>query len=425
MEFSIRRGTLADAPALAAFAERTFAETFAADNRPEDMALHAASAYGPELQRRELDDPAVRTWLAFSGPTLAAYAQLRTGPAPAVVLGSTPVEIWRFYLARAWHGHGLAQQLMQHVLDDAAQLGADTVWLGVWERNPRAIAFYVRQGFVDVGAHAFVLGTDRQTDRLMVRAASNAAPQELRLIRRYRAPLARVWTAWADEQHIREWWGPRGFSITTRKKQLQVGGTWDYVMHGPDGTDWPNFTRYHEVVPESRLVYDHGATSADAAPMFRVTAAFRAVSDETELDLRMAFPSADAAAQARGFIKAVGGNGTWDRLAEFLERRATSREVCIVTETIPEPADAVPQRRWFANPHEVTTQFAQAAWWARTHDTRVTCVAEGPCDARVTVQVTPTRAATADEVAAFVQARDALARGWSTTMCAHELKGAT
>lgn len=170
MSLTIRRGIPADAAALAELAARTFHDTFAADNRAEDMALHLATAYGPEQQGRELRDPEVTTLLVVSGSTLAGFAQLKSGTPPACVVGAKPLELARFYIARDWHGQGVAQMLMQQVEHECHQCGAQTLWLGVWERNPRAIAFYCKCGFRDVGTHVFMVGTDAQTDRIMTRA---------------------------------------------------------------------------------------------------------------------------------------------------------------------------------------------------------------------------------------------------------------
>ncbi len=164
---------------------------------------------------------------------------------------------------------------------------------------------------------------------------------EIRIIRLYDAPLALVWDAWTDLKQVAQWWGPRGFTITTHSKDLRPGGTWDYTMHGPDGTDWPNFTTYHEVEHQSRLVYDHGASSADAAPLFRVTATFRAIGDKTELDMRMALATAEQAAQSRVFIKSANGNSTWDRLAEYLEKQVSSQEVFVIARSFDAPIEAV------------------------------------------------------------------------------------
>jgi diamine N-acetyltransferase len=171
---SIRRATIEDAALVAGLAERTFRETFAPDNRPEDMALHLAQSYGVAQQTAEMSDPAMTTLLVWVDGQAAGYAQLRAGPAPGCVTGSTPIELLRFYVDRPWHGQGVAQALMQAVLDAAGLHGGKTLWLGVWERNARAQAFYRKYGFADVGSQVFVLGTDPQTDRVMARPLAHA-----------------------------------------------------------------------------------------------------------------------------------------------------------------------------------------------------------------------------------------------------------
>jgi diamine N-acetyltransferase len=173
----IRPGTAADAAALAAFAARTFAETFAADNDAADMQAHVARAYGIPQQTAELTDPEMATLLAEQAERLVGYAQLRRGTSPACVVVDQPIELLRFYVDRAAHGTGVAPALMAAVQDAAHAAGARHLWLGVWERNPRAIRFYAKCGFVDVGSHAFVLGTDRQTDRVMVAALRTPVPK--------------------------------------------------------------------------------------------------------------------------------------------------------------------------------------------------------------------------------------------------------
>jgi GNAT superfamily N-acetyltransferase len=171
----VRRGVPADAPALAEFAARTFAEAFASDprNRPEDMAAHVARAYGPAQQGAELADPAVTTLLAEVNGRLVAYAQVRPGDAPPCVTEAGAIELHRFHVDRPAHGTGLARRLMEAVHGAARGAGATHLWLGVWEFNPRAIAFYTKCGFRDVGSHTFVLGTDHQTDRIMLAPVPN------------------------------------------------------------------------------------------------------------------------------------------------------------------------------------------------------------------------------------------------------------
>lgn len=166
----IRRATPGDAASLAAFAALTFRDAFERDNTPEDMALYLATNYSPARQAAELVDGSIVTLVADAGDVLAGFAQLREGTAPECVTGPSPIELWRFYVARAWHGRGLAQGLMASSLEAAAKRGAGTIWLAVWERNERALAFYRKCGFEVVGDKEFILGTDRQTDRVMARS---------------------------------------------------------------------------------------------------------------------------------------------------------------------------------------------------------------------------------------------------------------
>ncbi len=166
----IRRATVADAEALAEFGARTFFETFAKDNTPEDMRLHLESAWAPALQRAEILDTALDTLLAC-GPDgrLAGFAQLRAGHAPADVATEQPVELLRFYVDQPWQGQGVAGMLMHAAQDEARARGARELWLGVWERNERAQAFYRKHGFRKVGTQIFVVGSDPQTDHVMLR----------------------------------------------------------------------------------------------------------------------------------------------------------------------------------------------------------------------------------------------------------------
>lgn len=164
---TVRRATLADAAAVAALAAKTFEETFAADNRPEDMAAHLATAYGVPQQAAEIADPDYVTLLAFADGTLAAFAQVRRKTPPACVTGDGPIEIHRFYVDQPWHGRGVARPLMDASVEAVRGFGGRTAWLSVWERNPRAQAFYAKAGFVRVGEADFWVGPDRQTDHIL------------------------------------------------------------------------------------------------------------------------------------------------------------------------------------------------------------------------------------------------------------------
>jgi ribosomal protein S18 acetylase RimI-like enzyme len=167
----IRRARVEDAAALTAFAASIFAETFGSTNTPEDMQAYLAHSFSEARQAAEITDPTNIVLLAFEpGPDITqivGYAHLGADSAPDVVRGAAPMELKRFYIATARHGSGLARQLMDETMAAASAQGAETLWLGVWEHNPRAIAFYRKFGFAEVGSHPFMLGQDVQTDILM------------------------------------------------------------------------------------------------------------------------------------------------------------------------------------------------------------------------------------------------------------------
>lgn len=136
---TVRRGQAADAAELAELAAATFRDAFAAENAPEDLAPHLAQSYGVAQQKAELADPGILTLVAFDGEEMAGYAQIcRSKPPPCVATGGA-MELWRFYVSQSWHGRGVAQ------------------------------ALYCKAGFADVGSKVFVVGTDAQTDRVMLK----------------------------------------------------------------------------------------------------------------------------------------------------------------------------------------------------------------------------------------------------------------
>lgn len=302
-----------------------------------------------------------------------------------------------------------------------------------------------------------------------------SSANDIRITRVYDAPVALVWEAWTDPKQVVQWWGPRGFTVTTHSRDLRAGGSWVYTMHGPDGTDYPNFTRYHEVEPQARLMYDHGATSEDAAPMFRVTATFRDLHGKTELDIRMTLPTAEAAQQTRVFIKAAGGNATWDRLAEFLEHAISRTEIFVINRSFEAPVATVydmwtspahlatwlppagfamafkhadirsggaatfslssgevtmfarhdyrelhrPDRlvyaQTFIDEHGAVSRLSGAPTWPVTTLVTVLLAEEGPMQTRVTVRFEVEGPATAEEMTTFVEERAGMTRGWSAS----------
>jgi ribosomal protein S18 acetylase RimI-like enzyme len=176
----VRRADAADAATLSEFAERIFRESFEANNDPADLAAYLAEAFGADRQREEIAEPGAMVLLAedaggshlardSSAAPIAGYSHLTQGSTPESVAGPDPLELKRFYIDRTWQGTGLAHLLMHATIEAAMAAGARTLWLGVWEHNPRAIAFYRKFAFVEAGSHDFMLGRDRQTDLIMAR----------------------------------------------------------------------------------------------------------------------------------------------------------------------------------------------------------------------------------------------------------------
>ncbi|MCB1089534.1 MAG: SRPBCC domain-containing protein, partial [Verrucomicrobiae bacterium] len=163
---------------------------------------------------------------------------------------------------------------------------------------------------------------------------------ELHLTRVYRAPRGLVWQVWTDPAHLIHWWGPRGFSLTHHSKDLRVGGSWVYTMHGPDGVDYPNTTTYLEVIEGEKLVYDHGS-DGQSQPLFRVTVTFAEVPEGTQMDLTMAFESEEVARAMGEVIRKAGGYSTWDRLAEYLEKQAEGAECFVIHRSFAAPRELV------------------------------------------------------------------------------------
>jgi ribosomal protein S18 acetylase RimI-like enzyme len=166
---TIRRGTIADAGLLSELGARTFSETFAVDNTPEDLATYVATSFSVAQQTAELEDPTSTFLIAEVDGHAAGYAKLHDGEPEKGVEGAKPVELVRLYVSRDWLGRGIGEQLMRACVDEARQAGHETIWLGVWERNARAQAFYRKWDFREVGEHMFQLGSDRQRDILMER----------------------------------------------------------------------------------------------------------------------------------------------------------------------------------------------------------------------------------------------------------------
>lgn len=298
---------------------------------------------------------------------------------------------------------------------------------------------------------------------------------DIKIIRIFNAPVAAVWDAWTSDQ-VAQWWGPRGFTITTHSKDLRVGGHWHYTMHGPDGTDYPNKTHYFEVEKHAKLVYDHGGND-ERAPLFRVTVLFSDLGGKTKMDMTMTLPTPEAARETRKFIKAAGGDSTWDRFAEYLEKQTNGKERFYIVRSFDAPiktmfelwtnpehiaqwtpptgatmeyirADVKPggssfyKMTWangmtmygkasyqtikapdtliytqqFCDEHEKVSRHPMAPTWPETMLTTVTLTEEGPNRTRVTVMWEPEGKTTPEELNTFIMMRGSMTQGWTGSL---------
>ncbi|WP_266368195.1 GNAT family N-acetyltransferase [Tellurirhabdus rosea] len=165
----IRPAVTADSEALCRLARQTMWEAFGPPhNRAEDVLAYLDEALTPDLTREELADPKARFLVAETAAgELVGYAKLRRQRPPRQLRGQQAIEIQRLYVAHNQVGTGLGRRLMDACRELARAEGFQVFWLGVWERNERAIAFYKKMGFSRIGWHYFQFGSERQRDYWM------------------------------------------------------------------------------------------------------------------------------------------------------------------------------------------------------------------------------------------------------------------
>ncbi len=166
---TIRPALVDDAALLADLGVRTFQETFAAICSSEDLGAFLAEAYGDAIQRTELADPYRPALILELDGQAVGFVQLRLGHREPCVEGLRPAELQRIYVLREAQGAGHGAALMAAALDMARLWHVDALWLGVWEHNDRALAFYARHGFRVAGDHVFMIGQQADRDLILVK----------------------------------------------------------------------------------------------------------------------------------------------------------------------------------------------------------------------------------------------------------------
>lgn len=156
-----------DLSELQTLAIKTFSESFGPDNTKENLERHLANSFSTQKLNTELTNPDSEFYLAILNEIPVGYLKVNYGLAQSELQNSNAVEIERIYVLQQFQGKIIGQHLFNKAREIAKSRNADYLWLGVWERNEKAIKFYKKNGFVQFGKHAFMLGDDKQMDILM------------------------------------------------------------------------------------------------------------------------------------------------------------------------------------------------------------------------------------------------------------------
>ncbi|MGY3715786.1 GNAT family N-acetyltransferase [Sutcliffiella cohnii] len=165
----IKQCTIDDLKPLQDISYVTFNETFKDQNSPENMKAYLEKAFNLEQLGNELSNPFSKFFFAYVNDEVAGYLKVNTNDAQSEEMGTESLEIERIYIKSEFQKHGLGKLLYNKAIEIALEHNKEKVWLGVWEKNENAIAFYEKMGFVQTGAHAFFMGDEKQTDFIMTK----------------------------------------------------------------------------------------------------------------------------------------------------------------------------------------------------------------------------------------------------------------
>ena len=173
MQITINSATLQDINILQEIGRTTFLETFAAVNSEQDMKAYLEQSFSIEKLTAELENKDSQIYFVWFADQVIGYLKINLRQAQTEKLDHDALEIERIYVLKEFHGQKVGQLLFQHAIEIAYQMKATYVWLGVWEENHRALAFYQKNGFVTFDKHIFKLGSDEQTDLMMKKILTN------------------------------------------------------------------------------------------------------------------------------------------------------------------------------------------------------------------------------------------------------------
>jgi ribosomal protein S18 acetylase RimI-like enzyme len=169
MKIEIRRVREGELHMLQQLSIKTFNETFAGTNTEQNMREYIAQAFSSDRIKTELTNTNSEFYFAESGSEKLGYLKLNFRSAQTEDRGDDSAEIERIYVLQQYHGEGIGQLLLDAAIKRAEEEKVQSIWLGVWEHNPRAIRFYQKNGFSEFSRHIFKLGDDEQIDLMMSR----------------------------------------------------------------------------------------------------------------------------------------------------------------------------------------------------------------------------------------------------------------
>jgi diamine N-acetyltransferase len=167
IELNFKQCTSEDIHTLTHFSCKTFNETYAHMNTPSNMRTYLEKSFNIGKLRSELSDHNSLFYFLYADGELAGYIKINESPAQTDINDTQSLEIERLYVAKEFQGKGFGSVLMNKAIDVANMREKTYIWLGVWEKNDKAIKFYKRNGFSEFGKHSFVIGEEEQTDYVM------------------------------------------------------------------------------------------------------------------------------------------------------------------------------------------------------------------------------------------------------------------
>jgi len=169
MTMNIKMCTLEDSRELQEISVETFNETFKDQNTPEQIIAYLERAFDLNQLEKELANRSSQFFFVYFNHEVAGYLKVNTDDAQSEKMGDDSLEIERIYIKKKFQKHGLGKQLLNKAIESAIELKKRKIWLGVWEENENAIAFYQKKGFVQTGAHSFYMGDEEQVDLIMTK----------------------------------------------------------------------------------------------------------------------------------------------------------------------------------------------------------------------------------------------------------------